>query len=184
MSHAPIGGMTNGEIRMTKQIRKLWSAECGVRDSRTRFRTPHSALRIRHCLLIVALSFSTLAAESPSTNVVVPFEFQRDHITVRVSVNQSEPLLFMLDTGYAMNMISPEQANALGLKRAGKVTIIGVAGEEPADMFEGPTFDFGIGMTYTSRRVAALASHSQRYARRDGVLGAGFYRRFVMEVDH
>jgi hypothetical protein len=103
---------------------------------------------------------------------------------VRVRVNQSEPLLFMLDTGYAMNMISPEQAAALELRRTGKITIIGVAGEEPADMFEGPTFDFGNGFTYRSRRIAALPSHSRRTARRDGILGSGFYRRFVIEVDH
>jgi hypothetical protein len=142
-------------------------------------------------LLSLVLVLETLAAEGSSTNsqsasnsVVVPFEFRRDHIMVRVKVDQSEPLLFMLDSGYGMNMISPEQATALGLNRRGKITIVGVAGEEAADMFEGPRFDFGNGFTYASRRVAALPSHSRQRTRRDGILGSGFYRRFVIEVDH
>src|SRR5262249_23691743 len=144
---------------------------------------------LRHCLLAFALNLSALAAEKepsqPATNsVVVPFEFRRDHVMVRVPVNHSEPLLFMLDTGYTMNMISPDQAKALELKPAGRVTIIGVAGEEPAEMFEGPTFDFGHGFTYTSRRIASLPSNGRGYARRDGILGSGFYRRFVVEADH
>jgi hypothetical protein len=128
----------------------------------------------------------TGAAENPAitNSVVIPILFQRDHTMVKVKVNQSDPLLFMLDTGYAINMISPEQASALQLKQRGKITIIGVAGEEPADMFEGPTFDFGNGFTYASRRIAALPSQSRQRVRRDGILGAGFYRRFVVEVDH
>jgi predicted aspartyl protease len=128
-------------------------------------------------------------AESPtepaSTNsVVVPFEYRRGHIMVRPRVNDSEPLLFMVDSGFAINMISPEQAEALQLRRTGKITIVGVAGEESADLCEGVVFDFGNGFTYRSRRIAALPSHSRRFVRRDGVLGAGFYRQFTIEVDH
>jgi len=129
-----------------------------------------------------------LAAESasvPPTNAVaIPLEFHRGHMMIRARANDSEPLLFMLDSGFAITMISPEQATALGLKRVGKISIVGVAGEEPAETFEGLNIDFGGGLTYTPRRVAALASHSRRYLRRDGVLGAGFYRQFVLEVDH
>src|SRR6266850_8296895 len=129
-----------------------------------------------------------LAAESasvPPTNAVaIPLEFHRGHMMIRARANDSEPLLFMLDSGFAITMISPEQATALGLKRVGKISIVGVAGEEPAETFEGLNIDFGGGLTYSPRRVASLASHSRRYLRRDGVLGAGFYRQFVLEVDH
>jgi aspartyl protease len=150
----------------------------------------HSNFVIHLCLLALLVWVSGFAGENAlsqpaSTNsAVLPLEFHREHVMVRVSVNKSQPLLFMLDTGYSMNMISPEQASALQLRRAGRVTIIGVAGEEPADMFEGPTFDFGHGFTYTSRRIAVLPSNSWRFVRRDGILGSGFYRRFVLEFDH
>ncbi len=141
---------------------------------------------------LIALLFGVTgrALDTPSpkpsrttNSVSIPLEFHRGHMMIRARVNQSEPLLFMVDSGFSITMISPEQAVALALKRAGKITIIGVAGEELADLFEGATLDFGENLTYTPRRLAALESHSRRSVRRDGVLGAGFYRRFVIEVD-
>src|SRR5258705_8007903 len=120
----------------------------------------------------------------PTNSVTIPLEFHRGHMMIRARANDAEPLLFMLDSGFAITMISPEQAAALSLKRVGKISIVGVAGEEPAETFEGLNIDFGSGLTYSPRRVASLASHSRRYLRRDGVLGAGFYRQFVLEVDH
>ena len=181
--------MTNDQIRMTKECRNPKSEQRvkALQEFVLRhwefFR--HSDFVIRHLILAIAFCASAVLAQSASTNaVVLPFEFQRDHTMVRVSVNKSEPLLFMIDTGYSMNMISPEHATALELKRVGKITIVGVAGEEPADMFEGPTFDFGHGFTYVSRRIGALSSQGRRNSRRDGILGSGFFRRFVVEFDH
>src|ERR1044071_693402 len=64
-----------------------------------------------------------VSSQAPPTNsVTVPFEFRRGHIMVRPRVNNSEPLLFMVDSGFAINMISPEQAEALQLRRTGKIT--------------------------------------------------------------
>ena len=124
-------------------------------------------------------------APQPATNsVVVPSEFRRGRVMVRARVNDSEPLLFMLDSRFTISMISPEQVSALALTRTGKITIVGVAGEEPADVFGGVTFDFGGNLKYSPRRVASLASHSRRIVRRDGVLGEGFYRQFTIEIDH
>src|SRR3989442_1782613 len=102
---------------------------------------------------------------------------------VSARVNGSEPASVMIDTGYSINMLSPELVEALGLKRSGHITIVGIAGEERAKVYDGATFDLG-GATYSPRRVAALpASYQKRWRKRDGVLGAGFFRRFVVEVD-
>ena len=61
--------------------------------------------------------------------------------------------------------------------------IIGIAGEEQADTYKGAVFDFQ-GKTYNARRIAALPSEAQRRWRtRDGILGAGFFRRFVVQLD-
>jgi hypothetical protein len=63
------------------------------------------------------------------------------------------------------------------------MTIVGIAGEERADTYGGLTFDFG-GKTYQPRRVASLPSEAhRRWRHRDGILGAGFFRRFVVEID-
>jgi predicted aspartyl protease len=126
---------------------------------------------------------SAAPSQVEPTVVVVPFEFSRERIMVPARVNGSEPLSFMLDTGFSITTVHPDLAQRLNLGRAGHVTIVGIAGEEEAEVFEGARFDLG-GATYSPRRVAAVPSDSKRASRkRGGVLGAGFFKRFVVEID-
>lgn len=119
----------------------------------------------------------------PTNGVTLPFEFVGGRVLVLARVNGSDPRSVMLDTGYSINMLSGEVAEKLGLKRNGQITVRGIAGEEKADLFEGATFDLS-GATYSPRRVAALpAGYQRRWRKRDGILGAGFFRRFVVEID-
>src|SRR5256884_7380895 len=119
-----------------------------------------------------------------ATNAVaIPFEFVSGRILVASRVNDAQPASVMLDTGYSINMLSRELVESLELKRVGRITVVGVAGEERADVFEGVKFDLA-GATYSPRRVGALpASYQSHWRKRDGVLGAGFFKRFVVEVD-
>jgi predicted aspartyl protease len=136
------------------------------------------------CVLARA-DLQTNAAPSPvkPTVVVVPFEFRRERIMVPARVNGSEPLSFMLDTGFSITTLHPDVVQQLNLRRAGHLTIVGIAGEEEAEVFEGARFDLG-GATYSPRRVAAVPSDNKRSSRkRSGVLGAGFFKRFVVEID-
>jgi predicted aspartyl protease len=120
---------------------------------------------------------------APTNAAVVPFEFVSGRILLTSRVNDSQPALVMLDTGYSISMLSREMAESLELKPAGRITIVGIAGEESARKFEGVTFVFA-GAIYKPRRVAELpASYQRPWRKRDGVLGAGFFRRFVVEVD-
>jgi predicted aspartyl protease len=91
-------------------------------------------------------------------------------------------LSFLLDTGYGMTMLRADHAASLGLQRRGSMTIVGIAGEAQADVFEGPSFEVG-GKTWKPRRVAALATSEGRSRRRDGILGSAFFRTFVVEID-
>ena len=127
------------------------------------------------------------AAEPTSpaaTNAVaIPFEFVSGRILVASRVNDAQPASVMLDTGYSINMLSRELVESLELKRVGRITVVGVAGEERADVFEGVKFDLA-GATYSPRRVGALpASYQSHWRKRDGVLGEGVFKRFVIEVD-
>ena len=123
------------------------------------------------------------APAPPQQPVVIPFEFSRGHITVAARVNDLGPLSFLLDTGYALTMIHPAHAETLALKRVGHVTIVGIAGEEAADLLNGASFDLA-GVTYTPRRIASLPSEAgQRRRRRDGILGHGFFKRFIIAID-
>lgn len=129
---------------------------------------------------VIALVAAAPAAETNA--VVLPFKYERGHIMVSARLNDGEMISLMVDTGYGMNMLHPDLAEKLGLRRRGKVTIVGIGGEEDADMYEGVVLDFG-GLRYTPRRVAALPSDRERSRRRDGVLGSGFFRRFVVQID-
>src|SRR5256885_925021 len=87
--------------------------------------------------LLLGATARALDPPSPSSSrttnsVTLPLEFHRGHMMIRARVNESDPLLFMVDSGFSITMISPEQADTLALKRAGKITIIGVAEDETA----------------------------------------------------
>jgi hypothetical protein len=141
------------------------------------------ALLISSCPQETGAQTNAFASSSNQMPVLVPFEFRQGHIMVPARVNGSEPLSFMLDTGYSMTMIHPDLAEKLQLRRTGRrVTIVGIAGEEDANIFEGAIFDIA-GAGYAPRRVASLPSEGNRRRRRDGILGAGLFRRFVVQID-
>lgn len=130
--------------------------------------------------------FSAWQGNGAETNVawpvIIPFESAHARVLVPLRINGSKPLLFLLDTGYGINLIHPDWVEPLGLKRSGRITIMGIAGDEEAATYSGAVFDFG-GVTYAPRRMASLPSEAQTHHRRDGILGAGFFRRFVVEID-
>lgn len=137
---------------------------------------------LENLLLGAALIFPLLAcAAEPVTRI--SFSTSRDRVMVPVSLNGSNGFSFLLDTGFSMTMVHPELANALQLRRNGEVTIEGIAGEEKAPTYEGAMFQIGAA-TYEPRRVAALGSDSNRRRRRDGILGSGLFRQFVVEIDY
>ena len=138
-------------------------------------------------MLVAALCEVTMRAQTTTndrpTSIRLPLEMRRGAAIIKVPVNDSKPLAFKLDTGFGVTTIHPELVESLGLKKAGKVTINGIAGQEEADYYSGATFDFG-GQKYTPRRVAVIPSDAQRSRRaRDGILGAGFFQKFVVELD-
>lgn len=140
-------------------------------------------------IVVLCANGSTTPAAEMKTNQTssvaarVPLELRRGAAFVKVRVNESEPLAFKLDTGFGVTTIHPELVETLGLKPAGTLTINGIAGAEQADWLSGANFDFG-GTKYSPRRVARIPSDASRPRRqRDGILGSGFLRRFVVELD-
>src|SRR5262245_25051614 len=131
-----------------------------------------------------AASLPALAqTNSPQASVEIPLAVRHGVLMVEARVNGSKPLTFKLDTGFGITTIHPELIKPLNLSHAGTTTILGIAGEEEADTYGGAVFDFG-GMTYSPKRVAVLPSEARRRGRhRDGILGAGLFRRFVVELD-
>ncbi len=138
-------------------------------------------------LLCAAFSLGSTAqaaeASGATNPVVLTYQSRRGHVMVPARLNGTNTLSLLLDTGYDLTMLHPDFVQASALRRIGRITIVGIAGEEPAGIFEGPAFDFS-GVTWKPRRIAAFpAENSGRSRRRDGVLGSGFFRRFVVEID-
>jgi hypothetical protein len=131
--------------------------------------------------------FGALVSAHAQTNqgqfAEVPLKMRQGDLLVETRANGSDQLTFKLDTGFGITTINPNRAESLNLKRVGRITILGIAGEEQAITYDGLACDFA-GLLYEPRRVAALPSEGGRRSRnRDGILGAGFFRRFVVEID-
>jgi hypothetical protein len=157
----------------------MWSFD-GMQNKSRRTATRLAAGVLSCCAVLPSASAETNASLA---SVVVPIRIRHGDLLVETRINRSEPLEFKLDTGFGVSIINPKRAESLQLERVGHMGIIGIAGEEQAETYKGAVFDFH-GKTYEARRIAALPSEGQRHwRRRDGILGAGFFKRFVVELD-
>jgi predicted aspartyl protease len=116
----------------------------------------------------------------------IPFELHNNHIYLRVSVNNSEPLLFILDTG-ASTHISQTRAESLGLRLllGEQATGVGEDGVSAA-VVEGVSLRLP-GVTLSRQRLAAIPLESLQASLGrpvDGILGYSFFRRFVVELNY
>lgn len=136
-------------------------------------------------LLLTFLSHRVAAADATNTNATwtIPIEIVRGRVMVSLHVNEdTNRHTFLLDSGYGISMIHPALVESLKLRRVGGVDIIGIAGRETAGTYEGANLRLGP-VVYSPRRIASLPSDAKRKRREDGILGAGFFKRYVVEID-
>ena len=94
------------------------------------------------------------------------------------------PLSFLLDSACTIPTLHPAVIEELNVQPSGRQRIIGIAGEERAPTYRGLVIDFGEAK-YAPRRVASIPSErNESRRRRDGVIGSGFFRQYVVEFDH
>ncbi len=141
---------------------------------------PADAARVRRPTVT-----QTAATVSP---ISIPFELANRHIVLKIKVNNSQPLSFVLDTGDKFAIIDLERARALGLKLEGTVRMGGA----------GANMSVGSFVKEASFTVPGLAGFSQpvtlalpigRLASRlgqdfDGIIGSDFIEQFVVEIDY
>jgi hypothetical protein len=165
-------------------------------------------------LLLCLISGSTaLCADARfsagKSALAIPFELDNNLIYVRVSVNSSRPLSFILDTG-AYSFIHARQASSIGLE----LKMIGPAGgiganqpdvylvtEKVSFSLPGVAFSPGKLLTASLDAVESCVNEfvideqgrnipsgrsKQREAKRDvdGILGKEFFDQFVVEIDY
>lgn len=129
--------------------------------------------------LFVASSFAQQTNPAPIT---VKIRLTHNRIVIPAKINGT-PLTFLLDSACTIPTLHPEVIDELKLQSSGGVSIAGIAGEERAPTFRGVLIDMGAAQ-YAPRRVASIPSErSESRRRRDGVIGSGFFRQFVVEMD-
>lgn len=116
----------------------------------------------------------------------IPFELHDNHIYLRVGVNNSEPLLFILDTG-ASSVISRRRAEFLDLeiRRGERGYGVGEDSVEAASV-RGITLRLpGVTLSGQSAAVLPLENLQTSLGRPvDGILGYNFFRRLVVEINY
>ncbi len=165
-------------------------------------------------LLLCLSSYATAPSadarfSSGRSALAIPFELDDNLIYVRVSVNASRPLSFILDTG-AHSIIHTRQAKALGLKLKLLGPAGGIGAHQPDVYLVTDKVSFSLaGVAFSPGRLVAAAldaveacvnefvidpegrnipsdKSKQSAARRevDGILGKEFFDRFVVEIDY
>jgi hypothetical protein len=117
----------------------------------------------------------------------IPFEMSDGgHIFLRVRANNSEPLLFGLDSGFEQSAITTKQAKALNLKLYGDTQVTG-GGENTEDYSFAKDVSFDLpGVNFKLKEIGVLALDFPSPAPGEaigGILGYDFISRFVVEIN-
>ncbi len=155
-------------------------------------------MKRRALLSLIVLSFLLPAAASrtlqtkssvaPASAITIPFELVNRHIILQVSVNNSRPLSFVLDTGDKFAIIDLDRAKELGLSLEGQVQMGGAgAATSTGSLVKNSSFTIA-GLDGFSQPVN-MALPIKRMASRlgqdfDGIIGSEFIKQFVVEVDY
>lgn len=107
-------------------------------------------------------------------------------IFLPVRVNGSKPLSFGLDTGAYLSVINTPVAEQLGLKIGGRAVGFGAGGQVPSLQLSDVNLDInGATLQDLDLSAMALGSIENSLGRpMDGILGAEFFKRYVVELDY
>lgn len=140
-------------------------------------------MRLRWLARSVLAARLLLGDESLSADI--PFDYRDGLIWIQVTVPQSpRPLNFLLDSGAGVSVVNLGTAQRLGLKLGRPVSVGGVGGA--ADGFWPQRLTAKLGdLTLPSQYLAVdLTELSKACACGvDGLLGADFFKRRVVEID-
>ncbi len=131
---------------------------------------------------------SSAKPEKANAPVEIPFELANRHIMLKVKVDGSRPLSFVLDTGDKYAVLDLERAKELGLKLQGQIRVGGAgAGTQTGAFVEGANFTIpGFeGFVQPVRMALPIGHMAQGFGQPfDGIIGYDFIKEFVVEVDY
>ncbi|MGB4100078.1 MAG: aspartyl protease family protein [bacterium] len=121
-------------------------------------------------------------------HVTVPMTIQGEHLVLNVSINQHEPVLFILDSGAATTVIDASYADELGLERMGGMHVIGVGGAEEIDSIQVDSLavgDFSIGsLNLFCMDLSTISKMLGLEDQLKGIVGYDLFARTVLTLDY
>ena len=147
--------------------------------------------------VLVILSLATASSRAPQTTskppaagsqISIPFELVVRHIVIKVKIDNSRPLSFVLDTGDKVAIVDSDRARELGLKLRGQIRVGGAGSETlTGSLVQDSTltipglagFSQPVAMAIPLGKLAARFGHDF-----DGIIGSDFIKQFVVEVDY
>ena len=123
-----------------------------------------------------------------SSAVTIPFELVNRHIVLKVLVNNSRPLSFVLDTGDQFAIINLDRAKEMGLKLQGEIHMGGAGAAISTGSFVRDS-SFTIpgfpGFSQPLNAALPIGRMAPRFGQDfDGIIGSEFIRQFVLELDY
>jgi hypothetical protein len=121
--------------------------------------------------------------------VSIPFDPAARHVIVQVTVNNSRPLSFILDSGANVAIIRTDVAKELGLKLEGNVGVGGAGSGPPqAGSFVRQATWSLVGLPGFSQPVTLAVPMPELPLAMgrpvDGIIGGEFIKEFVVELDY
>jgi hypothetical protein len=167
------------------------------------------------CLIVLAISVVACIAqevkfERGTSTLDIPFEL-RNHIFLKVSVNGSEPLTFILDTGASRTILDVRLARSLGLEVEPEGKVTDATGANQPDAFrikDKLTLKLPGLVLYLQAAAISLADLQRCFdlaaqgkvgfirkhdpkkgpiavpPKIDGILGKDVFDKFVIEIDY
>lgn len=149
---------------------------------------PKMAIALVGALYLFFLPQSNAQAKFKA--IRIPFTYENNFIVVQVTVNDRLPLRFLFDTGAEHSLLlSPQLANLLDLRASRTVKLLGSDMKTELLAWLCPRVKMIVGNgSFPYQSLLVLQENHLQFAeftgiRVDGVLGADFFRWFVLRIN-
>jgi predicted aspartyl protease/tetratricopeptide (TPR) repeat protein len=118
--------------------------------------------------------------------VTIPFEYLSNEIVVRVTINDSQTLRFLVDTGATQSILDQEVAGTLGKFKPSNISMTTGAGSVAMNYMSLDKVAIGdVTLSNVPVAVTSLASFDHLIgARPAGLIGANILKRFLITFDY
>jgi hypothetical protein len=126
------------------------------------------------------------SVDTNKTAASVSFDLYRNNILIQASINNSQPLWFVFDSGASINVINAAMAKRLGLTTKGSSTLDANGGTVEGSFIEDATISLS-GVEAAQQTIAAvpLDAMAASFGRDvQGIIGNNFIQHFVVEIDY